>query len=204
MATTFESTRPVQQTEIIGIPTAADPAPLGLAAFALTTFLLSAHNAGWTRGTGNDWLGYAFAYGGACQLLAGMWEFKRGNTFGATAFTAYGAFWWSYFLLVDVFLAKTAPATVGPIVGLYLFCWGIFTLYMFVASLGGPRALWVVFILLAVTFILLAFGTWAGTGGSTLTKLGGYVGILTALAAAYTSFAIVLNANFKRTVLPVA
>ncbi len=183
----------------------ADPAPLGLIAFGMTTMMLSCINAGIiAAGATAAVLPMAAAFGGLGQILAGMWEFKRGNTFGATAFTAYGAFWWSYFLLVDVFLAKTAPATIGPIVGLYLFLWGIFTLYMFVASLGGPRALWVVFILLAVTFILLAFGTWAGTGGSTLSKLGGYVGILTALAAAYTSFAIVLNANFKRTILPVA
>lgn len=183
----------------------ADPAPLGLIAFGMTTMMLSFINAGIiASGATMAVLPMAAAFGGLGQILAGMWEFKRGNTFGATAFTAYGAFWWSFYLLVDVFLAKTAPATISPIVGLYLFCWGIFTLYMFVASLGGPRALWVVFILLTLTFLLLAFGAWAGSGGATWTHLGGYVGILTALAAAYTSFALVLNANFKRTVLPVA
>lgn len=183
----------------------ADPAPLGLIAFGMTTMMLSFINAGIiASGATMAVLPMAAAFGGLGQILAGMWEFKRGNTFGATAFTAYGAFWWSYYLLVDVFLAKTAPATISPIVGLYLFCWGIFTLYMFVASLGGPRALWVVFILLTITFLLLAFGAWAGSGGAGVTKLGGYIGILTALAASYTSFAIVLNSNFKRTILPVA
>ena len=183
----------------------ADPAPLGLIAFGMTTMLLSTINAGIiASGATMAVLPMAAAFGGTCQLLAGMWEFKRGNTFGATAFTSYGAFWLSYYLLVDIFLAKTAPATVSPIVGLYLFLWGIFTLYMFVASLGGPRALWVVFFLLTLTFILLAIGTWAGSGGTTWTHLGGWVGILTALAAAYTSFAIVTNSNFKRVILPVA
>ena len=185
-------------------PAVADPAPLGLIAFGMTTMMLSFINAGIiATGATAAVLPMAAAFGGLGQILAGMWEFKRGNTFGATAFTSYGAFWWSYYLLVDIFLAKTAPATVDPIVGLYLFLWGVFTLYLFVASLGGPRALWVVFILLAITFFLLSFGFWAGTGGKTWTNLGGYVGILTALAAAYTSFAIVTNANFKRTVLPV-
>ncbi len=171
----------------------------------MTTMLLSFINAGIiASGATMAVLPMAAAYGGLAQVLAGMWEFKRGNTFGATAFTSYGCFWFSYYLLVDVFLAKATPATVSPFVGLYLFMWGLFTLYMFVASLAGPRALWVVFFLLFLTFWLLAFGAWAGSGGATWTKLGGYVGILTALAAIYTSFAIVTNANFKRTILPVA
>ena len=182
----------------------ADPAPLGLVAFGMTTMLLSFINAGIiAAGATMAVLPMAAAFGGTCQLLAGMWEFKRGNTFGATAFTSYGAFWLSYYLLVDVFLAKTVPSTVGPIVGLYLFLWGLFTLYMFVASLGGVRALQVVFALLALTFFLLAIGVWAGAGGATWSHLGGYARILTALAAMYTSFALVTNANFTRTVLPI-
>ena len=185
-------------------PEIADPAPLGLAGFGLTTMLLSFINAGVIgAGATSAVLPMAAAYGGLGQLLAGMWEFKRGNTFGATAFTSYGAFWFSYYLLVDVFLAKTAPSTISPIVGLYLFMWGVFTLYMFVASLGGVRAVQVVFLLLFVTFFLLAFGAWGWGGGTGFTKIGGVVGIVTAVAALYTSFAIVTNANFKRTVLPV-
>ncbi|MHB8324101.1 MAG: acetate uptake transporter [Candidatus Dormibacteria bacterium] len=181
----------------------ADPAPLGLIGFGMTTMLLSCINAGIiAAGATMAVLPLAAAFGGLAQLLAGMWEFKRGNTFGATAFTSYGCFWFSYYLLVDVFLAKTTPATISPIIGLYLFMWGVFTLYMFIASLAGPRALWVVFCLLFITFFLLAFGAWGWSPA--FTTLGGYAGILTAIAAIYTSFAIVTNANFKRTVLPVA
>lgn len=184
-------------------PEIADPAPLGLAGFGLTTMLLSFINAGViAAGATSAVLPMAAAYGGLGQLLAGMWEFKRGNTFGATAFTSYGAFWFSYYLLVDVFLAKTAPSTIGPIVGLYLFMWGVFTLYMFVASLGGTRAVQVVFLLLFITFFLLAFGAWGWGGGTGFTKIGGYFGIITAIAALYTSFADVTNATFRRIVLP--
>lgn len=190
-------------------PTVADPAPLGLAGFGLTTLILSFINAGViASGALPAVLPMAAAYGGLGQLLAGMWEFKRNNTFGAVAFTSYGAFWFSFYLLVDVFLAKTAPAAASPIVGLYLFAWGILTLYLFVASLAGVRAVTVVFLLLTITFVLLAGGWW-GWGGDTnvftnaFTKIGGVFGILTAVAALYTSFALVTNANFKRTVLPV-
>ena len=91
-------------------PAVADPAPLGLAAFALTTFLLSAKNAGWTHGT-DAWLGYAFAYGGLCQLLAGMWEFRNRNVFGATAFSTYGGFWIGLALYVEL-VAPAAEALV--------------------------------------------------------------------------------------------
>ncbi len=182
----------------------ADPAPLGLIGFGMTTILLSFINAGVIgAGATSSVLPMAAAYGGLAQLLAGMWEFKRGNTFGATAFTSYGCFWFSYYLLVDVFLAKTTPATISPFVGLYLFMWGVFTLYMFGASLSGVRALQVVFLLLFLTFFLLAFGAWGWAGGTALTRLGGWLGVLTAIAAIYTSAAIVINANFKRTVVPV-
>ena len=186
------------------VPTIADPAPLGLAGFGVTTMLLSFINAGViAAGATTAVLPMAAAYGGFAQLLAGMWAFRRGNTFAATAFTSYGAFWFSYYLLVAVW-AKTVPAAdASPIIGLYLFMWGVFTLYMFVASLGGVRAVQVVFLLLFITFFLLAFGTWGWGGGTGFIKIGGVVGILTAIAALYTSFAIVTNANFKRTVLPV-
>lgn len=186
-------------------PAIADPAPLGLVAFGTTTVMLSFINAGVVAAAATTAvLPMAAAFGGLCQLLAGMWEFKRNNAFGATAFTSYGAFWFSYYLLVGVW-AKTVPAAdAGPVIGMYLFIWGVFTLYMFVASLAGVRAVQVVFFLLFVTFFLLAFGAWnwfgAGTG---FTKIGGVVGILTGIAAMYTSFALVTNAGFKRTVLPV-
>ena len=186
------------------IPTVADPAPLGLAGFGVTTMMLSFINAGFIgAGATVAVLPMAAAFGGLAQLLAGMWAFKRGNTFAASAFTSFGAFWFSYYLLIDVFAAQIKPASdASPIIGLYLFMWGVFTLYMFIASLAGTRAVQVVFFLLFITFFLLAFGAWAWGGGSEFTKLGGYVGILTAIAALYASFADVTNATFRRVVLP--
>jgi len=182
----------------------ADPAPLGLAGFAFTTLMLSFINAGIIGvGATAAVLPMAAAYGGGAQLLAGMWAFRRGNTFAATAFTSYGAFWFSYYLLIGVWIKGVAPATAGPIVGLYLFGWAIFTAYMFIASLHAARAVQVVFALLTITFFFLAIGFWNWFGaGVTLGHIGGYVGILTAIAAAYTSFADVLNATARRVILP--
>jgi uncharacterized protein len=188
--------------------TIANPAPLGLVAFGLTTLLLSFINANIIPGSSLPVvLATAIPFGGACQIFAGMWEFRTGNTFGATAFTSYGAFWIS-FVLIETTFVHLLPADPTPILGLYLFAWGIFTLYMFAASLGGAsRAVSVVFILLALTFFFLAFGAWAkspsGTSTFGLSTIGGYLGIATAVAAMYTSFAGVLNANFKRVVLPI-
>ncbi len=186
--------------------TIADPAPLGLAGFGITTLMLSCINSGWIGGTAaaHAVLALAIPFGGGAQLLAGMWAFRRGNTFAATAFSSYGAFWISYYLLVNFFAGDVAKAdgagSAAALVGLYLFCWGVFTTYMFVASLGSARAVQSVFILLAITFFLLATGEWAES--TTWHHIGGYVGIATALAALYTSFADVTNANLKRTILP--
>jgi uncharacterized protein len=180
----------------------ADPGPLGLAAFALTTFVLSMFNSGLMSEKGEPIVfGLAFAYGGLAQLLAGMWEFRTGNTFGATAFTSYGAFWISFFVFVTFFAEKIPPADAGHAVGLYLIAWGIFTAYMFIASLRTTAAIATVFLLLALTFILLGIGD-AG-GKENITKLGGYVGLATAVAAWYASFAVVTNSTFGRTMLPV-
>jgi len=182
----------------------ADPAPLGLAGFAFTTLMLSFINAGIIgAGATAAVLPMAAAYGGGAQFVAGMWAFRRGNTFAATAFTSYGAFWFSYYLLIGVWIKGVAPTTVGPIVGLYLFGWAIFTAYMFIASLHGARAVQLVFGLLTITFLFLAIGFWDWFGaGVTLGHIGGYVGILTALAAIYASFADVLNATARRIILP--
>src|SRR6266545_1770498 len=137
----------------------ADPAPLGLAGFALTTFVLSMFNAGLVNAKGEPIVfGLALAYGGLAQLLAGMWEFRTGNTFGATAFVSYGAFWLSFWAFVQFFESKVPAADAGHAVGLYLICWGIFTAYMFVASLRTTMAIAPVFILLAITFIVLGIG----------------------------------------------
>jgi succinate-acetate transporter protein len=180
----------------------ADPGPLGLAAFALTTFVLSMFNSGLVSDKGEPIVfGLAFAYGGLAQLLAGMWEFRTGNTFGATAFTSYGAFWLSFFVFVTFFAAKIPEADAGHAVGLYLIAWGIFTAYMFIASLRTTAAIALVFLLLTLTFLVLGIGD-AG-GNENITKLGGYIGLVTAAAAWYASFAVVTNSTFGRTMLPV-
>jgi succinate-acetate transporter protein len=188
------------RTPLTGI---ADPAPLGLAAFALTTFVLSMFNSGLVSDKGEPIVfGLALAYGGLAQLLAGMWEFKNNNAFGATAFTSYGAFWLSFWAF-NVFYADkiTDKGDLGHAVGLYLIGWGIFTAYMFIASLRVSVAVAVVFILLAATFIVLGIGE-SGATTSTV-KIGGYIGLATAAAAWYASFAVVTNKTFGRIVLPV-
>jgi uncharacterized protein len=182
--------------------TPADPGPLGLAAFAMTTFVLSMFNAKLVSSAGEPVvLGLALAYGGIAQLLAGMWEFRTGNTFGAVAFSSFGAFWISFWALSVFYAPKIPAADAGHAVGLYLWAWAIFTTYMFVASLRTTGAVALVFFLLAITFILLG----AGNSGNhvNLVKWGGYIGLATAAAAWYASFAAVTNSTFGRTVLPV-
>src|SRR3982751_6258286 len=133
--------------------TVADPAPLGLAAFALTTFVLSLANANvWVTAAGAA-VALALAYGGTVQLLAGMWEFKRANTFGATAFSSYGGFWISFFFLVHILKVADHNA-----IGAYLLGWTIFTAYMTVGSLRVSAAVAVVFVLLTLTFTFLTIG----------------------------------------------
>ncbi len=177
--------------------TIADPAPLGLAAFALTTFVLSMFNAGLVDSKGEPIvLGLALAYGGGAQLLAGMWEFRKGNAFGATAFSSYGAFWISFWAYVTFFAADIPQANRGSAVGLYLIAWGIFTTYMWLASFRTTAAVNLVFLLLAATFFVLGIGDAAGN--DTITKLGGWLGLATAVAAWYASFAGVTNFTFKR------
>jgi succinate-acetate transporter protein len=180
----------------------ADPAPLGLAAFALTTFFLSFVNAGWVPASVEPVVfGLALAYGGVAQFAAGMWEFTKGNTFGATAFSSYGAFWVSFWWLTAHLADYKIPASdVGKGVGLYLIAWGIFTAYMTVAATRVSGAVLAVFALLTITFFLLGIGDMSGT--ENISKLGGYVGILTALAAWYASFAGVTAFAFKRPLVP--
>jgi hypothetical protein len=192
---------PAEPTRIL--PVTANPAALGLAGFALTTFVLSFFNADLVSSRGEPIvLGLALAYGGLAQLLAGMWEFRTGNTFGATAFTSYGAFWLSFWAF-NQFFAKDIkdPADVGNAVGLYLIGWGIFTAYMWVASFRVSVAVNLVFLLLAITFIVLGIGNAGDSTG--VIKLGGWFGIATAIVAWYASFATVTNATFNRVVLPV-
>ena len=192
----------------------ADPGPLGLAAFAGTTFVLSMVNSGLVGDkslVGGGLLplvaGLALAYGGIAQLLAGLWEFRTGNTFGAVAFTSYGAFWISFFLIVQLAAGAVAKTELFSGLGLYLWMWGIFTTYMFIASLRTTGAVALVFLLLAITFIILGIGNSALAGTTNVTngtiKLGGYFGIATAIAAWYASFAAVINSTFGRVVAPV-
>jgi uncharacterized protein len=182
--------------------TPADPGPLGLAGFAMTTFVLSMFNAKLVGAGGEPVvLGLAIAYGGLAQLLAGMWEFRTGNTFGAVAFTSFAAFWISFFVLVTFFAPQIPAADAGHAVGLYLWAWAIFTTYMFVASLRTTGAIALVFFLLAITFILLGIGN--SGAHENIIKWGGYLGLATAAAAWYASFAAVTNSTFEKTVLPV-
>lgn len=191
---------PVPASELTPLSGAADPAPLGLAAFALTTFLLSAKNAGWTHGT-DAWLGYAFAYGGVCQLLAGMWEFRNRNVFGATAFSTYGGFWIGLALYVQLVAGKATPSQVGNDLGWILLAFAIFNTYMLLWSTQVNEAVLAVFLTLEITEIVLFIGNFAGSSGTV--KLGGYLGVLTALAAWYASAAGVANGMLGRVLLPV-
>jgi uncharacterized protein len=179
----------------------ADPGPLGLGAFAMTTFVLSMFNSNLVNPKGTAVvLGLALAYGGIVQLLAGMWEFRTGNTFGAVAFCSFGAFWISFWAL-NVFYAKGITGNVGHAVGVYLVAWAIFTAYMTVAALRVSGAVLLVFVLLTITFILLAIGNIGPH--PTVLHWGGYLGLATAAAAWYASFAAVTNSTFGRTVMPV-
>jgi uncharacterized protein len=196
-----ESQSTAGTSTVAAAPTIANPGPLGLAAFALTTFVLSMFNSGLVSDEGEPFvLGLALFYGGVAQFAAGMWEFRTGNTFGATAFTSYGAFWLSFWALVHFYAEKIPAADAGHAIGLYLIAWGIFTAYMFVASLRTTGAIALVFLLLAATFIILGIGNSGDKSG--IIKLGGYVGLVTALVAWYASFAEVTNATFGKTVFP--
>jgi len=183
---------------------AADPAPLGLAAFALTTFLLSVKNAGWTDG-GAAWLGFAFAYGGLAQLLAGMWEFRNGNVFGATAFSTYGAFWLGLGLYA-VLVEGGSPNAANDL-GWILVAFAVFNTYMLLWSSRVSVAVFLVFLALEVTEIVLSVGFFmqaSGTGNfAAVVKAGGIVGVITAAVAWYTSAAGVVNGMAGRRAMPV-
>ncbi|BCJ32118.1 acetate uptake transporter [Actinocatenispora sera] len=178
----------------------ADPGPLGLAAFALTTFLLSAKNAGWTNGT-DAWLGYAFFYGGTAQLLAGMWEFRNRNVFGATAFGTYGAFWLGLGFYAKFVAPGAKPDQIANDQGWILLAFAIVNLYLLIASTKLNVALFAVFLTLQATEVLLFSAEFAGS--ESIAKIGGYVGVLTALVAWYTSFAGVFNSVSGRDVVKV-
>ena len=214
--------RTVQSTPItlVSVPGIADPAPLGLAAFALTTFLLSALNANWmTHATGSTWIPYALAYGGIAQLLAAMWEFRNRNVIGATGFGTFGAFWIGlalYFLLEvnpAVAAAVKAPLTLPIVAGhihhdlaWILLGFGIFTTYILILVTQTNTALFATFFFLWVTIIILVIGFFSLSGTATtsgIVQFGGYVGIVTAFVAWYTSAAGMAAGIGGRLKLPV-
>ncbi len=184
-------------------PPIANPAALGLGGFALTTFVLSTHNAGLAPNL--TWLGLAFFYGGLAQFMAGMWEFKTGNTFGATAFSTYGAFWMSLATFVVLVLTGKVPEKdVSTDLGWFLLAFAIFNTYMLFWSARTNLATFLVFLTLEITEILLFIGFFSGAGAGTgITAIGGWVGILTALVAWYTSAAVVANSMRTAPILPV-
>jgi len=188
----------------VAMPRPANPAPLGLAGFGLTTVLLSSINAGLLSGDSANLLAVvvplAFAYGGVAQIIAGILEFKNNNTFGTVAFTSYGLFWWWYAFLLWTSGAGWIEAPAANAVGVTLLLWGIFTLYMWIATFRASFAVWTVFLLLWITFFLLAGGD-LGAGAS-WHAAGGWLGLATGIDALYVSFAEVVNATFGRAVVP--
>jgi len=180
-----------------------NPGPLGLGGFALTTFMLSVFNTGVILDPTLEAsvLPLALFYGGLAQFIAGLFEYKIPNTFGATAFCSYGAFWWSFAAYVKYIAPGLAPATAHQATGLFLFCWLIFTIYMMIASLKVSKAVAAVFIFLVITFLLLVIGALAQS--TRCNQAGGWFGIITALCAWYASAAVVINSTWNRTVLPV-
>jgi uncharacterized protein len=182
--------------------TFANPAPLGLIAFGLTTVILSLINAGvLPKGGEPVVLPLAFAFGGLIQMMAGLMEFRTGNTFGTVAFLSYGAFWWWFALLVLLGGHGVLDLTgAGSTIAVTLIGWGVFTLYMWIATFRLAKALWWVFLTLWITFFLLGFGDLLGADG--LSVAGGWTGLLCGLLAMYTSFALVANATFGKAVLP--
>lgn len=185
--------------------TSSNPAPLGLLGFGMTTVLLNFHNAG-AYNLGAMILGMGIVYGGIAQIIAGIMEWKKGNTFGAVAFTSYGLFWWSLVLMVVLpgipgFEAFTV-ATGAKIT--YLVMWGIFTTVMFFGTLKSNLATMFVFLSLAVLFFLLAIGdaSFAATGSVAMTRIAGIEGIICGASAIYTAFGEILNEKYGKTILP--
>jgi hypothetical protein len=187
----------------------ANPAPLGLLGFGLTTVLLNLHNAG-LFGLDTMILAMGLAYGGLAQVIVGIMEFKKGNTFGTVAFTSYGLFWWSLVLLLvlpntAIFTGLSAPTETA--MAAYFFMWGLFTFAMFFGTLKKNRALQFVFMSLAILFFMLTIRELTGNptlfGTFTFNNLTGIEGIICGLSAVYLAFAEVLNEAHGKTVLPI-
>ena len=178
--------------------TTANPAPLGLLGFGTTTVLLNLHNAGLIE-LGTMIMGMGICYGGIAQVIAGIMEWKKNNTFGTTAFTSYGLFWLSAVVLIWTPKSLAAPTSATALAA-YLAVWGLFTAVMYVGTLRLSRALQFVFGTLTILFFLLAYAKYVGSTG--LTQLAGYEGIVCGLSAMYAGLAQVLNELHGSVVLP--
>jgi hypothetical protein len=174
-----------------------NPAPLGLAGFGMTTILLNIHNAGFFP-VGSMIFAMGVCYGGIAQVIAGILEFRKGNTFGMTAFTSYGLFWMS---LVFILMFKNLPGASAAFIGWYLFCWGLFTFFMWFGTWGKNRVLQYIFLSLTVLFWLLAIRDWSGNAAIGI--IAGWEGITCGAAAFYLAMAEVVNEAHGRTVLPI-
>jgi uncharacterized protein len=188
-----------------GVPTIADPGPLGLAAFAMTTFVLSVFNANIIGAAALSAvvLPLALFYGGVVQILAGMWEFRKNNTFGALAFSSYGAFWITFAWYLRYVAAGLPVVREHEAAALFLLAWTIFTGYMLLASFGTTKVLTLTFACLFGTFLLLAIGKLAAPPNANILKAGGWLGLVTALLAWYHSASGVTTATLGRIILPV-
>lgn len=183
------------------LPTIADPAPLGLAAFGVTLLVASMFTAGLLDSSGLPVvLGIALAYGGLAQFLAGMWEFRRGNTFGAAVFGTFGAFWLSYWLLEQFYTGKIPGNELGSAMALFSIAWAIVAALLWIASVRTTAVVSVMLLLVTISFLLLGIGE---AGAHTeIVKVGGWFGLASAAAAVYGAFAATVNSTVERTLLP--
>ena len=186
-------------TQVKNLDSTANPAPLGLLGFGMTTVLLNLHNAGFFA-LGSMILAMGIFYGGLAQIIAGIEEWKKNNTFGATAFTSYGFFWLTLVALLVLPKMGLAEASDKTAMAAYLAMWGLFTGVMFIGTLKINRALQFVFASLTILFFLLAIGEITGNG--TITVIAGYIGIICGFSAIYAGLAQILNELYKRTVAP--
>lgn len=182
------------------INTTANPAPLGLMCFGMTTVLLNIHNAGFFPISAMI-LAMGLCYGGAAQIVAGIMEFQRGNTFAMTAFVSYGFFWISLVLLMVMPKLGLAEKTPEGYMGWYLFMWGVMTFFMFIGTLKGNKITQFIFGSLTLLFVLLAVRDW--TGSAAIGTLAGWEGIICGASAMYLSMAEVINERHGRSVLPI-
>jgi succinate-acetate transporter protein len=196
-------TDPIVTTPVTAIKP-ANPAPLGLAGFGLTTVVLSCINAGLLPPAAVPVVvPLAFAYGGIAQLIAGVLEFKTGNTFGMVAFTSYGLFWWWFAFLKWTVGAGWLVAPPASAMAVTLLMWGIFTFLLWLVTFRLSKAVWSIFLLLWITFFLLAWGDFGYMIGTLrCTVIGGYIGLLTGLDALFVAFAEIMNAIANREVIP--